>query len=166
MYYILSSDVDFPADSDVEKALATPDDPVSKQTLEQCARRFWRMPATNLHAILPGVLDMWDKAYSDHIPTDDATPLFEPENTEWMDGYLQYANAAVTAYTHLGQSATYASVPARATARLRYFMFAMTDFHSAMPFPTSTAITDAERHFEDMAWAFPEVRTHPSFTLW
>jgi len=158
MYYILSSDVDFPDDEEVENALDAPNEPASKAILEQCMRQFWRMPATTLRGILPGVLDRWDKAYSEHIPSDNATAVFNPNNKKWMAGYLKYASAAVDAYSTLATSATYTSVPARATARLRFFLFAMTDYHSAMPFPTAAAVTDIESMFKNMAWAIPEVR--------
>ena len=72
MYYVLSSDIDFPEDSDVQKVLGARDKPASKVTLEQCTRRFWRMPASNLCGLLPGVLEKWDEAYSDHMPSDAA----------------------------------------------------------------------------------------------
>jgi hypothetical protein len=118
MYYILSSNAEFPEDLDVEAVLAAPEESMSKTTLEQCAQRFWLMPVANLQGILPGVLEMWDVGYSKEIPSNVEMPMFDPEDMKWMDRYLAYAEEVVKAYSELVSTATYVTVPACAIAWL------------------------------------------------
>jgi hypothetical protein len=157
MYYVLSNDAEFPEDSEVKAALEVPETPTSKTTLAQCAGRFWLLPAANLRGILPGVLNVWDAAYAKRMPSNEDTRMCDAENEKWMKCYLAYAGDVVEGYSTLATTATYATVPPRAIARLQYFMFGMVDFHAATPFPTCTAIQDLVGVFKECVWAGAEV---------
>ncbi len=147
----------FPNDEEVKAATKNPKEPTSKETLAKCKALFWFQPATTLRGLLPGVLDVWDAAYSKCLPTFEGTAFCDPQDQEWRKAWTQYSNAVIEGMVDVSQASTYIKLPDRAIARLRYFMVFMTAYHTKAPFPTKSFISHISKTFDKFGEALCDV---------
>ena len=166
-YYILSADETFPTDKDVKAALAAKtakqETEETQATMAKCERLFWFQPATTLRGLLPGLLDRWDVAYRSKILPYEKSRRCDRRDAKWVRMWKQYANMLVDEMIKMGNASTYVKLPTRATARMRYFLFNMSDFHNTSIFPTKSFIRDLTASFDDAREAFCDVRTAPYY---
>src|SRR6266849_10255057 len=147
----------FPNDEEVKAATKNPKEPTSKETLAKCKALFWFQPATTLRGLLPGVLDVWDAAYSKCLPTFEGTAFCDPQDQEWRKAWTQYSNAVIEGMVDVSQASTYIKLPDRAIARLRYFMVFMMAYHTKAPFPTKSFISHISKTFDKFREALCDV---------
>ena len=164
-YFILSADETFPNAEDVGKAvtaeLGREHTEETQATIDKCTRLFWFQPASTLRGLLPGLLDKWDNAYTVHFPSYVPMNLCDPTDKRWRVPWKKYANSMIDDMAKLGESSSYVKLPSRATSRLRYFLFCMSNYHNATIFPTKTFIRDMTRMFDKSREAFCDVCTIP-----
>jgi len=158
-YYILSPDDTFPKDEDVRNALQKKKLSTSQEVLEKCKALFWFQPATTLHGLMPGVLDLWDVAYNEHLPNFEGTAYCDPEDPDWRQAWMKYATSITDGMLKLSQASSYVKLPPRAISRMRYFLHCMSGFHSMTVFPTKTFIRDMAATFTKSKEAFCDVST-------
>ena len=159
-YFILLPNDMFPMEAEVKKALRNrPDDAVSEAILEKCSRLFWIEPATTLQGLLPGILEQWDSAYMEHLPTFEGTSLCDPMDEMWVESWSRYAESMISELVKLSQASSYVKLPPRATSCLRYFLYTMTDYHNVSVFPTKTFIRDIATSFSESKETFCDVST-------
>jgi len=157
LYYVFSTDDTFPKDADVKNALKKSNDKKSEEILSECCVRFWLQPATTLQGLLPGILDAWDNAYTGKLPNFEGTSFFNSHDPEWMTAYREYADAMIDEMAKLSQASSYAKLPTRAVARMRYFLHAMVGYHYTTVFPTKTFIQEMATTFHKAREAFCDV---------
>ena len=147
----------FPTDDEVKEAINNPKDTKSTETLAKCSALFWFHPATTLQGLLPGILDVWDKAYNDFLPTFENTAFCDPLDGEWRKAWGQYSTAVIDGMVDVSQASTYIKLPDRAISRLRYFMVYMTEYHNTAPFPTKSFIEHVSKTFDKFGEALCDV---------
>ena len=138
----------FPTDEEVKQAINNRNDPRSKETLVKCGALFWFQPATMLQGLLPGVLDVWDKAYNDFLLIFEKMAFCDPQDGEWRKAWVLYSNGVISGMMDVSQASMYIKLPDRAIARLRYFMGYMTKYHNKAPFPTKSFIGHISKTFD------------------
>ena len=156
-YFILSPNDTFPTDEEVKKALKKKKDAGSKVILERCKTLFWMEPATTLRGLLPGILEQWDNAYTEHLPSFEGTSRCDPSDSAWAQAWSIYASNMITELVKVSQSSSYVKLPPRAIPRMRYFLYMMTDYHNMSVFPTKTFIRDIAQTFSESKEAFCDV---------
>ena len=82
-HYIFSEDNQFPTYDAVINALRDKKAEGSTLILANCHRRFWLTPASNLNAMMPGLLDKVDSVYQKKIQNQKGISVCDPKDVEW-----------------------------------------------------------------------------------
>jgi hypothetical protein len=107
--------------------------------------------------MLPGVLDVWDTAYTEHLPNFEGTTFCNLEDDDWTESWGKYAQALTHGMQELSRKSSYMKLPPHAIARLRFFLHHMTEYHGTMLFPTKSFIQDIVMSFSKSKEAFCNV---------
>ena len=132
-------------------------DATSEAMLRQCEQLFWFQPATTLRGLLLGILNWWDTLYTEHIPNFSDMRFCDPDDSAWWCVWKKYTDSMITDMTSLANVSSYAKLPTRATARMRYFLHNMVEYHNTLIFPTKTFIRDLTLMFYASQEAFCNV---------
>ena len=131
--------------------------------IDQCCNHFWLCPASDLGAMMPGLLDEIDSTYKATIINSQGSSPFNSNLKPWKKTWKKYSKQIIQSFEELEENTTWLKVPKRALARFAFFLNEMGEVHHSSVFPTASFIKDLEDSLQSSRLAFTEVCVSFSF---